>query len=143
MFFCKESTKCTRFMKGILGDCSDIPENLAEPTLTLTARGAFDAGVADSDGEAPEFTQRRRDRGPDSRFREADVALRATKTPPDHLIGRQVGVLRYAVYGVRGLAAAGAPSATAAVRRRSISIVVTTDAHTRSAAQEALGALPQ
>jgi hypothetical protein len=25
-------------MKGILGDCSDIPENLAEPTLISTAR---------------------------------------------------------------------------------------------------------
>lgn len=25
-------------MKVILGDCSDIPENLAEPTLTSTAR---------------------------------------------------------------------------------------------------------
>ncbi len=41
--------------------------------------------------------------------READVALRATNTPPDLLIGRQVGELRYAVYGVRGMAAAGAP----------------------------------
>jgi hypothetical protein len=25
-------------MTGILGDCSDIPENLAEPTLISTAR---------------------------------------------------------------------------------------------------------
>jgi hypothetical protein len=25
-------------MKAILGDCNDIPENLAEPTLTSTAR---------------------------------------------------------------------------------------------------------
>ena len=44
--------------------------------------------------------------------READVALRATNTPPDHLIGRRVGELRYAVYGVRGMAAAGAPLGT-------------------------------
>jgi len=28
--------ECTRFMKVISGDCSDILENLAEPTLTST-----------------------------------------------------------------------------------------------------------
>lgn len=31
--------------------------------------------------------------------RDADLALRATTTPPDNLIGRQVGEVRYAVYG--------------------------------------------
>jgi DNA-binding transcriptional LysR family regulator len=31
--------------------------------------------------------------------READLALRASNSPPDHLLGREVGVLRYAVYG--------------------------------------------
>ncbi len=41
--------------------------------------------------------------------READVALRATNSPPDHLIGRQVGELRYAVYGLRGVAEADTP----------------------------------
>jgi DNA-binding transcriptional LysR family regulator len=34
--------------------------------------------------------------------READLALRASNAPPDDLIGRQVGELRYAVYGARG-----------------------------------------
>lgn len=34
--------------------------------------------------------------------READLAIRASNTPPDDLIGRQVGELRYAVYGARG-----------------------------------------
>lgn len=34
--------------------------------------------------------------------READLALRATNTPPDDMIGRPVGELRYAVYGARG-----------------------------------------
>ena len=34
--------------------------------------------------------------------READLALRASNSPPDDLIGRQVGELRYAVYGARG-----------------------------------------
>jgi DNA-binding transcriptional LysR family regulator len=38
--------------------------------------------------------------------READLALRATNTPPDDMIGRQVGELRYAVYGARGHARA-------------------------------------
>lgn len=32
--------------------------------------------------------------------READVALRASTSPPEHFVGRQVGELRYAVYGV-------------------------------------------
>jgi DNA-binding transcriptional LysR family regulator len=35
--------------------------------------------------------------------READLALRASNTPPEHLIGRQVGELRYAIYGKPGL----------------------------------------
>jgi DNA-binding transcriptional LysR family regulator len=34
--------------------------------------------------------------------READLAIRASNTPPDELIGREVGELRYAVYGARG-----------------------------------------
>jgi DNA-binding transcriptional LysR family regulator len=34
--------------------------------------------------------------------READLAIRASNTPPDDLIGREVGELRYAVYGARG-----------------------------------------
>ncbi|HKS55378.1 MAG TPA: LysR family transcriptional regulator [Steroidobacteraceae bacterium] len=34
--------------------------------------------------------------------READLAIRASNTPPDELIGRQLGELRYAVYGARG-----------------------------------------
>lgn len=34
--------------------------------------------------------------------READLALRASNAPADDLIGRQVGELRYAVYGARG-----------------------------------------
>ena len=33
--------------------------------------------------------------------READLALRATSAPPDHLIGREVGEVRYAVYGTQ------------------------------------------
>lgn len=33
--------------------------------------------------------------------READVALRASTAPPEHFIGKQVGELRYAVYGAR------------------------------------------
>jgi DNA-binding transcriptional LysR family regulator len=43
--------------------------------------------------------------------READLALRATNVPPEELIGRQLGELRYAVYGTRDHAVA--PSATA------------------------------
>ena len=35
--------------------------------------------------------------------READLALRSTNSPPDYLIGRQIGVLRYAVFAARGL----------------------------------------
>lgn len=31
--------------------------------------------------------------------RDADIALRATRRPPDHLVGRRLGVLRVAVYG--------------------------------------------
>ena len=32
--------------------------------------------------------------------REAEVALRASTSPPEHFVGRQVAELRYAVYGV-------------------------------------------
>lgn len=35
--------------------------------------------------------------------READVALRMTNDPPEHLVGRRVGHLAYAVYGARRL----------------------------------------
>jgi len=35
--------------------------------------------------------------------READVALRLTNTPPEHLIGRKVADVRYAAYGSRAL----------------------------------------
>jgi DNA-binding transcriptional LysR family regulator len=38
--------------------------------------------------------------------READIALRASNSPGDHLIGRQIGELRYGVYGARHLAQA-------------------------------------
>jgi DNA-binding transcriptional LysR family regulator len=31
--------------------------------------------------------------------RDADIAIRATRRPPDHLVGRRLGVLRVAVYG--------------------------------------------
>lgn len=31
--------------------------------------------------------------------READLALRPSRKPPEHLVGKQIGVLRYAVYG--------------------------------------------
>lgn len=33
--------------------------------------------------------------------RDADIAVRATKRPPQHLVGRQVGTLRVAVYAAR------------------------------------------
>lgn len=36
--------------------------------------------------------------------RDADMALRATRRPPEHLIGRQLGVVRAAVFGHRRLA---------------------------------------
>jgi DNA-binding transcriptional LysR family regulator len=42
-------------------------------------------------------------RAADLTRREADLALRASNTPPDHLIGKQVGELRYAVYGKPGI----------------------------------------
>jgi DNA-binding transcriptional LysR family regulator len=45
--------------------------------------------------------------------READLALRASNAPPDDLIGRQVGELRYAVYGARGQPPASAVAALA------------------------------
>ncbi|MBX2796912.1 MAG: LysR family transcriptional regulator [Myxococcales bacterium] len=35
--------------------------------------------------------------------READVALRSTNRPDEHLVGRKVGTLQYAVYGARSL----------------------------------------
>jgi len=35
--------------------------------------------------------------------RDADVALRLTNSPPEHLIGRKVADVRYAAYGSRGL----------------------------------------
>jgi DNA-binding transcriptional LysR family regulator len=35
--------------------------------------------------------------------READLALRSTTAPPEYLLGREVGELRYAVYGSREL----------------------------------------
>jgi DNA-binding transcriptional LysR family regulator len=35
--------------------------------------------------------------------READVALRMTRTPPEHLVGRKVGRVEFAVYGSRQL----------------------------------------
>jgi DNA-binding transcriptional LysR family regulator len=33
--------------------------------------------------------------------RDADIAVRATKRPPQHLVGRQLGVLRVAIYGAK------------------------------------------
>ena len=36
--------------------------------------------------------------------RDADVALRATKRPPEHLVGRKLGVVRVAVFAHRGMA---------------------------------------
>jgi len=36
--------------------------------------------------------------------READLALRATNAPPEHLVGREVGELRYALYGSHDIA---------------------------------------
>ena len=33
--------------------------------------------------------------------RDADIAVRATKRPPQHLVGRQLGVLRVAIYNAR------------------------------------------
>ena len=43
-------------------------------------------------------------RAVDLRRREADLALRSTNAPPEHLIGRQLGELCYALYGAAGLA---------------------------------------
>lgn len=37
--------------------------------------------------------------------RDADIAVRATRRPPQHLVGRQVGVIRVALYAPRGRAA--------------------------------------
>ena len=36
--------------------------------------------------------------------RDADIALRATKRPPEHLVGRKLGVVRVAVFAHRGMA---------------------------------------
>jgi DNA-binding transcriptional LysR family regulator len=36
--------------------------------------------------------------------RDADLALRATKTPPEHLVGRRLGVIRVAVFASQRLA---------------------------------------
>ena len=44
--------------------------------------------------------------------READVALRMTSTPPEHLVGRKVGRLDFAVYASRALAERMGPGAT-------------------------------
>jgi DNA-binding transcriptional LysR family regulator len=43
--------------------------------------------------------------------READIALRATRRPPPHLVGRELGTIRAAVYGARpaGLAPSRRP----------------------------------
>ncbi|HEY7638219.1 MAG TPA: LysR family transcriptional regulator [Steroidobacteraceae bacterium] len=43
-------------------------------------------------------------RAADLTRREADLALRASNAPPDHLVGRSIGELRYAVYGSQALA---------------------------------------
>jgi DNA-binding transcriptional LysR family regulator len=45
--------------------------------------------------------------------READLALRSTNQPPEHLYGRQVGELRYAVYAHRRFGKSGKPPALA------------------------------
>lgn len=42
--------------------------------------------------------------------RDADLALRATTTPPDNLVGRHVGEVRYAVYGSQRFRGAHAAS---------------------------------
>ncbi|TRX72993.1 LysR family transcriptional regulator [Pseudomonas mangiferae] len=34
--------------------------------------------------------------------RDADIALRLTNTPPEHLVGRRLGVISYAIYGRAG-----------------------------------------
>ncbi|AOY92119.1 LysR family transcriptional regulator [Cupriavidus sp. USMAA2-4] len=41
--------------------------------------------------------------------RDADIAVRATRQPPPHLIGRRLGPLRVAVFAARGLAEQVAP----------------------------------
>lgn len=43
----------------------------------------------------------------DLKRREADLALRASNTPGDHLVGREIGELRYAIYGARALLQTG------------------------------------
>src|SRR3569833_1028070 len=45
-------------------------------------------------------------RNVDLNRREADVALRASISPPEHFVGKQVGEIRYAVYGAPAIAAA-------------------------------------
>lgn len=44
--------------------------------------------------------------------READVALRMTKKPPEYLVGRRVGNVQFAVYGASELVARAGPDAT-------------------------------
>lgn len=44
--------------------------------------------------------------------READVALRLTRTPPEHLVGRKVGRLEFAVYASKALVERMGPTAT-------------------------------
>ncbi len=44
--------------------------------------------------------------------READVALRLTNTPPEHLVGRRLGQVEFAVYASTDLAARVGPGAT-------------------------------
>jgi DNA-binding transcriptional LysR family regulator len=43
----------------------------------------------------------------DLKRREADLALRASNAPGDHLVGREIGELRYAIYGARALLQSG------------------------------------
>lgn len=44
--------------------------------------------------------------------READIALRLTASPPEHLVGRKVGRVDFAVYGQRALVEAAGASAS-------------------------------
>jgi DNA-binding transcriptional LysR family regulator len=38
--------------------------------------------------------------------RDADLALRATRKPPDHLVGRKLGTVRFVVCGLKAQARA-------------------------------------
>ncbi|MGH8803530.1 MAG: LysR family transcriptional regulator [Polaromonas sp.] len=42
--------------------------------------------------------------------RDADLALRATRKPPDHLVGRKLGTVRFVVCGAKGSKAQATPS---------------------------------